>query len=145
MPGELLEWASDSEPALAKSCRSGHAGLVGQLLFTSLLLRRPVSLGPLSGFARRLQSPVVTGTPTRRRSEGARFSETSLVPSSACNPGCPSSGTPECPHGFRPAISNPAQCKPRPVRALSQCDPWPSKTYSLYAMLKHSSMSRKRW
>ena len=62
MPGELLEWASDSEPALAKSCRSGHAGLVGQLLFTSLLLRRPVSLGPLSGFARRLQSPVEADT-----------------------------------------------------------------------------------
>ena len=81
-------------PALAKSCRSGHAGLVGQLLFPSLL-RRPVSLGPLSGFARRLQSPVETGTPTRRRSEGTRFSETSLVPSGACNPRCPSSGTPE--------------------------------------------------
>ena len=39
-------------PALAKSRRSGHAGL----LFPSLLLRRPVSLGLLSGFARRLQS-----------------------------------------------------------------------------------------
>ena len=62
MPGELLEWASDSGPALAKSCRSGHAGLVGQLLFPSLLRRRPVSLGPLSGFARRLQSPVEAGT-----------------------------------------------------------------------------------
>ena len=65
-----------------------HAGLVGQLLgcrpcdallfpslplFPSLLLRRPVALGPLSGFAQRLQSPVETGTPARRRSEGARF------------------------------------------------------------------------
>ena len=55
-----------------------HAGLVGQLLgcrpcdallfpsllrFPSLLLRRPVSLGPLSGFARRLQSPIEAGTP----------------------------------------------------------------------------------
>ena len=38
-------------------------------LFPSLLLRRPVSLGPLSDFARRLQSPVETGTPARRRSE----------------------------------------------------------------------------
>ena len=56
-------------PALAKSRRSGHAGL----LFPSLLRRRPVSLGPLSGFAWRLQSPVETGTPARRRSEGTLF------------------------------------------------------------------------
>ena len=69
MPGELLEWASDSGPALAKSCRSGHAELVGQLLFSSLLLRRPVSLGPLSGFARRLQSPVEAGS---RHADAAR-------------------------------------------------------------------------
>ena len=117
--------------ALAKSRRSGHAGLVGQLLFPSLLLRRPVSLGPLSGFARRLQSPVETGTPTRRRSERARFSETSLVLSGACNPGCPSSGTPECPHGFRTAISIPTQCEPYPVRTLPQCDPWPSANPAL--------------
>ena len=122
-------------PALAKSRRSGHAGLVGQLLFPSLLRRRPVSLGPLSGFARRLQSPVETGTPTRRRSEGARFSETSLVPSGPCNPGCPSSGTPGCPHGFRTAISNPAQCEPCPVKrfvagpkaSLPQSKPAPVK------------------
>ena len=43
------------------------------LLFPSLLRRRPVSLGPLSGFARRLQSPVETGTPARIRSEGTLF------------------------------------------------------------------------
>ena len=66
-------------PALAKSRRNGHAGLMGQMLFPSLplfpslLLRRPVSLGPLSGFARRLQSPVEAGTPAHRRSEGTLF------------------------------------------------------------------------
>ena len=41
--------------------------------FPRCCVQRPVSLGPLSGFARRLQSPVETGTPARRRSEGARF------------------------------------------------------------------------
>ena len=49
-------------PALWGSCSSPHC-----------CVRQPVSLGPLSGFARRLQSPVETGTPARRRSEGARF------------------------------------------------------------------------
>ncbi|MGN0199964.1 MAG: hypothetical protein ACI4A2_01635 [Candidatus Cryptobacteroides sp.] len=42
-------------------------------LFPSLLLRRPVALRPLSGFAQRLQSPVEAGTPARRRSEGTLF------------------------------------------------------------------------
>ena len=67
----------------------------------------------------------------------------------------------ELPFPFLPSAN------PAPMRTLPQCDPWPSaksapvqtipsanpapeqacpsKTYSLYAMLKHSSMSRKRW
>ena len=81
LPGLTACWAEGI------GCMLGclHAGLVGQLLgcrpcdallfpsllrFPSFLLRRPVSLGPLSGFARRLQSPVEAGTPARRRSEG---------------------------------------------------------------------------
>ena len=67
MPGELLEWASDSESALAKSHRSRHAGFVMHCCsphcwFPHCCVRRPVSLGPLSGFARRLQSPVEAGS-----------------------------------------------------------------------------------
>ena len=74
LPGLTAGWAAGI------GCKLGclHAGLVGQLLgcrpcdallfpslplFPSLLLRRPVALGPLSGFARRLQSPVEAGTP----------------------------------------------------------------------------------
>ena len=50
-----------------------HAGLAMHCCFPRCCVQRPVSLGPLSGFARRLQSPVETGTPARIRSEGARF------------------------------------------------------------------------
>ena len=67
-------------PALWGSCSSPHC-----------CVRRPVSLGPLSGFARRLQSPVETGSRHADAARGHVFSETSLVPPGACTPECPSS------------------------------------------------------
>ncbi len=73
------DWLMVGLPGLTAGWLSvGLKGLAALLfpslpLFPSLLRRRPVSLGPLSGFARRLQSPVEAGTPARRRSEWTLF------------------------------------------------------------------------
>ena len=70
MPGELLEWASDSEPALAKSHRSRHSGFVMQLLFPSLLRAATRFSGTAFGLRPALAKSRRNGKPTRRRSEG---------------------------------------------------------------------------